>query len=147
MTRTRAHVNAQSDPQAAFELKKGRSRVTNGTRLFLAAAEIDYRSPKARRFRDLIDAYQREFEVVNESDMNLVRDAAQLTLKCEEMQAAQVRGEHIASDEIVRMSGARRRVLSDLKRRSPNDGTPATPSLHDHLLGARANRDNDEGDA
>jgi hypothetical protein len=43
-----------------------------------------------------VDAYQREFEVVTESDMNLVRDAAGLTLKCEEMQAAQIRGENIA---------------------------------------------------
>src|SRR3954466_9921248 len=115
MSLSRAHLDLPADARSALELKKGRSRVTNGTRLFLASAGVDYRSPKARRFKDLVDAYQREFEVTTESDMNLVRDAAGLTLKCEEMQAAQIRGENIASDEIVRMSGARRRVLSELK--------------------------------
>jgi hypothetical protein len=137
-------ADARVDPQAAFELRKGRSRVTNGTRLFLAAAGIDYRSTKARRFKDLVDAYQREFEVTTESDMNLVRDAAGLTLKCEEMQAAQIRGETIASDQIVRMSGARRRVLSELKRRSPNEWAPA-PTIASHWGANHEQHDDNEG--
>jgi hypothetical protein len=46
-----------------------RSRVTNG-RLPIG---IDGRSLAARRFRDLVQAYEAEFEVATQLDRNLIR--------------------------------------------------------------------------
>jgi hypothetical protein len=92
-----------------------RSRVTNGTRLLQG---IDGRSPAARRFRDLVRAYEAEFNITSESDKTMIRTAAMLTLKAEEMQAAVVRGERAEGDDIVRTAGYVRRVLSNLRRRA-----------------------------
>jgi hypothetical protein len=123
----------------------GRSAVTNGTRLFLSSAGIDYRSLAARRFRDLIHSYEADFEVVTEADQSLVRTAAMLTIKGEQMQAALVRGENVESDEIVRNAGQLRRILGDLRRKSEAAQT-ASPSLLEHLAAANEAPHDDEGD-
>jgi hypothetical protein len=45
----------------------------------------------------------------------LVRQAAATTMRAEQLQAAIVRGETVASDELVRLSNASARILSALK--------------------------------
>ena len=122
-----------------------RSRVTNGTRLL---QNIDGRSAASRRFRDLVRGYEAEFNITSESDKTMIRTAALLTLKGEEIQAAVVRGERADGDDIVRMAGSVRRVLSNLKRRADANAPMAQPSLHDHLASydAEAPEDVEEGD-
>ncbi|MHC2367439.1 putative SAM-dependent methyltransferase [Bradyrhizobium diazoefficiens] len=58
-----------------------RSRVTNGTQLLIG---VDGRSPAARRFRDLIRAYEQDYHITSEADRNLARQAATLALKSEQ---------------------------------------------------------------
>jgi hypothetical protein len=87
-----------------------RSRATNGTRLLTG---VDGRSRAARRFRDLIRSYEAEFNISSESDKTMIRTAAMLALKAEEMQAAVVRGERTDGDDIVPMAGSVRRVAWD----------------------------------
>jgi hypothetical protein len=109
-----------------------RSRVSNGTKLL---AGVDGRSPEARRFRDLIRGYEAEFETASDFDKSLIREAAFLVLKTEDLQSRHLRGENVGSDEIVRLSGQLRRVLTALKRRSAA-GAPSTPmSLAEQLAG------------
>ena len=114
-----------------------RSRVSNET---LLLEGIDGRSAPARRFRDLIRAYEEEFDVASEADKTLIRSAEFLRLKLEAMQAAQVRGENVDSDEIVRMSGELCRVLGDLKRKAQAQA-PTALSLHDHPSNHAAEED------
>src|ERR1700742_1855742 len=83
-----------------------RSRVTNGTRLLVG---VDGRSPTARRFRDLVHAYEAEFESITEVDRNLIRQAALLALKSEQLQAAVVRGEPVDTDTLTNLAGQLRR--------------------------------------
>lgn len=120
MQRVRPTINGISNTN--------RSRVSNGTKLL---AGIDGRSPQARRFRDLILGYTAEFEVASEFDKALIRQAAFLVIKAEDLQAKTLRGEDVASDEIVRLSGQLGRVLAALKRRS-NADAPAAPSITEH---------------
>src|SRR4051812_22053865 len=109
----------------------GRSAVSNGTRLFLEESGIDYRTLTVRRFKDLIRAYTDEYEITTEGDQSLVRMAAALALRAEQMQAALVRGEHVDSDELNRLTGTLRRALGDLKRRSSDNPTaPLTLAEH-----------------
>jgi|SRR5579871_4330480 len=114
-----------------------RSRVTNGSQLLIG---VDGRSPRARRFRDLVRAYEAEFEVTTELDRGLIRQAALLTLKSEQLQAAVVNGEAVDTEILTNLSGQIRRLLGDLRRKAAL-GQTASPSLQDHLLIAEAEGD------
>jgi hypothetical protein len=105
---------------------RNRSKVGNGTRLL---ADIDYRSPLGRRFRELVEDYTNEFETASKFDTDLIRLAAGLVMKSEEMTAATVRGENVDADAVIKMAGQLRRVLADLKRRSQSSAPPAASIL------------------
>ena len=84
-----------------------RSKVSNGTRLF---ANTDGRSSSARRFRDLVQSFEAEFEGdLCEADRSLIRQAATLLLKSEQMQEMVVRGEPVDSDALIRMASTAKR--------------------------------------
>lgn len=121
---------AQANERARLS---GRSAVSNGTRLFLQKRGIDYRTLTVRRFKDLIRAYSEEYEVVSEADTSLIRMAAGLTLKSEQLQAAMVRGEHVKEDDLIRLTGTTHRVLSTLKRRANASAPPAPLSFAEQL--------------
>lgn len=92
-----------------------RSAVTNGSRLLEG---IDGRSPAARRFRDLIQLYETEVSGdLTELERGLIRQAAALSLRSEQLQAAVVRGEDVDSDTLIRLSGEARRILTSLRKR------------------------------
>lgn len=114
-----------------------RSRVTNGTQLLMG---IDGRSPQARRFRDLVRAYEAEFVVATELDRGLIRQAAMLALKSEQLQAALVRGEAVEADTLTKLAGQIRRVLADLRRKAQTSA-PTPISIHEHL--SRTSADDD----
>jgi len=120
-----------------------RSRVTNGTRLLMG---VDGRSAEARRFRDLVRSYEAEFESTSESDRNLIRQAALLALKSEQLQAAVVRGEAVDADTLTKLAGQLRRVLGDLRRKAAASA-PTPISLHEHLSRSSDPQDDaEEGD-
>lgn len=94
-----------------------RSAVTNGSRLLDG---IDGRSPAARRFRDLVQAFETEIggDQPSELQRGLVRQAAALALRAEQLQAAIVRGEMVDDDHFIRLSGEARRLIDTLKSKA-----------------------------
>jgi hypothetical protein len=111
-------------------LPANRSQITNRSRLLTG---IDGRSSAARRFRDLIAEYAREHggnSTLSAAELGMVRQAAALTLRAEQLQAAIVRGEPVIADELIRLSSEARRILSSLRRRHSRK---APVSLREHL--------------
>jgi hypothetical protein len=109
---------------------------------------VDGRSPAARRFRDLVHAYEAEFEVTTELDRGLIRQVALLTLKSEQLQAAVVNGDAVDTDILTNLSGQIRRSLKDLRRKAAESAPAPTSSLIEHLAASSdANDEDDGGDA
>jgi hypothetical protein len=125
---------------------RGRSAVSNGKQLHSNAIPVDGRSHHARRFRDLVSAYSDEIGgTLSESESGLVRQAAALALRCEQLQAAIVRGEDVDDDLLVRISGTAKRLLGAIAVKS--DGRkPAGPTLEDYLAARTAGREDDVED-
>ncbi len=77
------------------------------------------RTPRAaiRRFNDLVVQFTAELggrERLNIAEHEMVRQAAAIMLRAEQLQAAIVRGERIDPDELIRLSSEGRRVLRSL---------------------------------
>jgi hypothetical protein len=108
-----------------------RSAVTNGSKLLVG---IDGRSPAARRFRDLIQLYEAEVGgVLTEVERGLVKQAAALTLRTEQLQAAIVEGRDVAADEIIRLSSEHRRVLAILRTKATKNKLAGQDALAAHI--------------
>jgi len=87
-----------------------RSKVSNGTRLL---QNVDGRSSSARRFRDLVRAYETEVGGnLSEVERGLIRQAAALTFKAETLQADLVNGNPVDGDQLIRLTGTAKRILS-----------------------------------
>ena len=113
----------------------GRSVVSNGKQLHSNANPVDGRSHHARRFRDLVLAYESEIGgPLTESESGLVRQAAALALRCEQLQAAIVRGEVIDDDLLVRISGTAKRMLGAIAVKAK----PATGGAFQEYLAKHA---------
>jgi hypothetical protein len=113
-------------------LSKGRSKISNGRLL----TSVDGRRAYARRFRDLVIAFEAEVGgTLGELERGLVRQAAAVSLRTEQMQEALVRGEKIDDDALIRMSGEARRILSSLsgttRKRHHNTRTPVPRDIED----------------
>jgi hypothetical protein len=94
-----------------------RSKVTNGRRTLEG---VDGRSASARRFRDLLESFSAEYGGVgslNETTRALIRQAASLTIRAEQLQAAIVRGEPVDPDELIRLTNTTRRTLAGIRRK------------------------------
>jgi hypothetical protein len=105
-----------------------RSKVTNGTRLLEG---IDGRSPGARRYKDLIESFAHELgglSQLSEAERALVRQAASLTLRAEQLQTAIVNGSPVDPDELIRLTNTARRTLASIRRKEQ-----PKPSLDDYL--------------
>lgn len=94
-----------------------RSKISNGTRLL---AGVDGRSATARRFRDLLADLGRDYlggtNQLSTAEQGLLRNAALLTLRCEQLQAQVVLGQTVSADELIRLSSEARRALASLRR-------------------------------
>ena len=82
------------------------------------------RTPLAaiRRFNTLVTKFTREAAGGRElltAEREMVRAAAAIMLRAEQLQAGIVRGEPIDPDELIRLSSEGRRVLRSMGRRSP----------------------------
>jgi hypothetical protein len=96
----------------------GRSAITNGSRLL---GGIDGRSALGRRYRDLQIALADDLggpDKMTEAERALVRQAAALTVKSEEMQGAIIRGEAVDGEQLVRLTDAATRALTAVRRRT-----------------------------
>jgi hypothetical protein len=114
-----------------------RSAVTNGSKLLVG---IDGRSPTARRFRDLVAAFEAEIGGnLTEVERGLVKQAAALTIRAEQLQADIVNGKPVDSDALIRVSSTAKRILGAIGEKAARR-KPATPSLHDHVARRAAER-------
>lgn len=125
------------DAQTAARSPAVRSAVTNGSK---ALAGVDGRSATARRYRDLIADFANELGGTNQlttAEQGLLRQAATLTLRAEQLAAAVVRGEAVDGDELIRLSGEARRILTSLRKRAGASPTTHIP-LRDQLAAEAA---------
>jgi hypothetical protein len=94
---------------------------------------VDARSGVGRRYRDLCRAYEAEagggLSVIGRT---LIKQAASLTVRCEQMQADLLNGKPVSCDEIVRMPSEIRRILAAVTNK-PGRNQAAMPSLQDYI--------------
>ncbi len=99
--------------------KKSRSAMTNGARRHLHPEGIDGRSTDARRFKDLIAGFAAPYggeSALTVGEQALVRNAAAMSLKLEQMQADAVAGKPIDSEQLTRLSNSVQRTLASLRK-------------------------------
>jgi hypothetical protein len=119
-----------------------RSAVTNGSKLLVG---IDGRSPTARRFRDLVQAYKAEVGGdLSEPEMAMVKTAASLSLTAELMQADIVNGKPSNTDDLIRLSSEVRRLLDAIAEKA-GKRKPAMPKLAEYLASKQAAAGEPEG--
>lgn len=104
-----------------------RSVLTNDPRRL---AGVDMRSAAGRRFRDIVEALQREHGA--ESDPSRLREVASLKLTLEAAQAAALNGDAAMTTEVVRLSNLIARRERDLRLR--RKAAPPGPSLLERAL-------------
>jgi hypothetical protein len=116
-----------------------RSAVTNGSKLLVG---IDGRSPTARRFRDLVQAYKAEIGGdLSQTEMAMIKTAASLAIQAELMQADIVNGKMVDSGDLIRLSSEARRILDAIGEKA-SKRKPAAPKLAEYL--ARRSADTPE---
>jgi len=97
-----------------------RSRVSNRSRILPG---VDGRSATARRFRDICRAYELQAGGnVTEVELDLIRQAAALVVRSEQMQAALILGKPVNNDELVRISSTAKRLLETTQPIRPGPG-------------------------
>ncbi len=113
-----------------------RSAVSNRSRMLEG---VDGRSAGARRFRDLVNAYEAELGgVLSEAERSLVRQAVGLQLQAERMQGAIVRGEPVDSDALIRVSSTSKRLLAVIAAKAGKRKPTDKPNLKDYLAAKAA---------
>jgi len=118
-------------------LKTTRSRITNGS--FLHEG-VDHRSAPARRYRDLVNAFTSEVGgELTEAERGLVRQAATVSLRAEQLAADLVNGKPVDDDLLIRLAGAARRLLDTIGNKAA-DRRPASLTLAEYA----AQRDTDD---
>jgi hypothetical protein len=111
-----------------------RSAVSNRSRLLEG---VDGRTASARRYRDLCRAFEAELGgPLNEVELGLVKQAATLTLRAEQMQGAVVRGEMVNSDQLIRLSGTARRILNSIAAKASKRKPAPNLTGHPHKRAA-----------
>jgi hypothetical protein len=102
---------------------------------------VDGRTRNARRYHELLAAFLAELGgegQVTEAERALCAQAAGLTVRAEQLQAAIVRGEAVDDDALTRLANVTTRTLLALRqRRKAPKGSGARP-LHAYLNGGAA---------
>jgi hypothetical protein len=70
---------------------------------------------------------------LSDPDIALVRLAASLTLKAEQMQADQVAGKNVAADELIKLAGTVRRTIASVSARAVETKPNGPTALQDYL--------------
>ncbi|MDA9521207.1 hypothetical protein XI06_12650 [Bradyrhizobium sp. CCBAU 11434] len=115
--------------KTTLQTRTAKSAITNGSRLF--AERVDLRTPRGKRFRDLINGYSAPFGTkITEADRAIIRDLAMLQVLSEDIQQQYMQSGEMKESEYAQYSrivnAIRRHMktlgLIDLKRESdPHD--------------------------
>lgn len=100
----------------------------------------DGRSAGARRLKALIAAYAKDLGELSQVDQALIRTAATLTLKMEMVEAALASGQHVDSDELIRLASTSRRALAAVSAKA-TDRKPSGQTLQEYAAQRAAERD------
>jgi hypothetical protein len=88
---------------------------------------VDGRTVGAIRFKHLLQSFSADLggmAALSEAERGLVRQAASLMMRAEQLQAAIARGERVDPDELIRLTNTVRRTLAGLaKRERPKPAT------------------------
>jgi hypothetical protein len=115
-----------------------RSRVTNArlkNRVSTKAlwADVDGRTPWARRYRDLVALFADDaggLETLPELKLSLIRRAAALTVECERLEGELAAGQEVDIDGLARVSSHLRRIAESIGlNRVKHDLTPNLADL------------------
>jgi hypothetical protein len=92
-----------------------------------------YRTPRAatRRYNNFVARFANElggWNALNAAARELVRQAAAMMLRSEQLHAAIVRGEQIDPDELIRLSSEGRRVLRALGLKTKDEPSTEAPT-------------------
>jgi len=89
-----------------------------------------------RRYRDLIDLFSAEVAevggVLTETEAAMIKTAAALAIKGEQMQAAIINGDAINADDLIRLSSEVRRILAEIAGKA-GKRKPTGPTLSQYL--------------
>jgi hypothetical protein len=108
---------------------------------------LDGRTSSARRYAALVNAFTAEIGgSLSESELGLVKQSAALALRCEQLQAAIIRGEEVDDDLLVRISGTSKRLLGAIsaKVKKPAGGNALEAYLAAKAAAAEADDEEDE---
>ncbi|WP_363347934.1 hypothetical protein [Methylocystis echinoides] len=118
---------------------KGRSAVSNGTRLF-AEPGVDARTIWARRFRDLCISFANDLgglESLTELQVCLIRRAASLSVASEKLEARLAAGEPVDAEVMSRLTGQLSRVADALGLGKSKPAVDVDATLDDILARRR----------
>lgn len=104
----------------------------------------DGRSRSARRFRQLINAFSGDLgDDLSAAEHAMIRQAALITLQCENVEAAVMANNLEDSDKLVRLSNSATRILTALQSARGKRRRIKNVSLEQYLAG---NNDQSEGE-
>lgn len=114
----------QATSVAKSNLRKARSVLTNDPRRLPG---VSMRSPRGRRFRDIVETLMVEFGA--DCDPVRLRELAGLKFSAEEVQAAVVHGNTRAVEDLVRLSNLIARRETELRARHQPKRAPALADI------------------
>jgi hypothetical protein len=131
---------------AAVKQSRPTKRRPRHTRSGTALPRSDGRTIASRRFRQLVEEFEKELGgggELSEVDRSLVRQAANLVQLNERISADVAAGAQVDADALVRVSSEMRRVLSVIRAKATKR-KPDAPSLQDYLAAKAALADEAE---
>jgi hypothetical protein len=101
----------------------------------IALPRIDLRKPAARRFRDLINSFEKELGggELSAAEQALVVTAATIVVRQEALRDAVVRGEAINDTDLKGLASEGRRVLELLRTKSKGNPASGADALTSYL--------------
>jgi hypothetical protein len=93
---------------------------------------VDGRTAGAVRFKRLINSFSADLggmAALTEAERGLVRQAASVIMRAEQVQSVIARGEYVDPDELIRLTNTARRTLAVINKREK----PKTATLGDYI--------------
>jgi hypothetical protein len=81
---------------------------------------VDGRTAAARRFRNLVEEIKALHPQLEVGDLTLIRQAAALSVRSEQLQAALLRGEAVDSAELTAVTAAATHALAAIRQPEPH---------------------------
>lgn len=114
-------------------------RSTRKTRSGIRLPRVDARTRSSRRYHQLILTFEAEIgRELTEADRVLIKQAATIALRAEQLEQEIVAGAVVDPDLVIRLTSECRRILTGLKDKSEKD-KPAVPKLAEYLASKYGN--------